>query len=58
VHLPALRWALVGNLTFLVQWAATLQAGSKEPHETFHGATEFAIKGNNGYILTLAEPAP
>lgn len=27
----------------------------KELHQTFYGATEFAIKDTNGYILTLAE---
>ena len=26
-----------------------------EPHMTFYGASEFAIKDNNGYVLTFAE---
>ncbi len=30
----------------------------KERHKTFYGATEFAIKDNNGYVLTIAEQAP
>lgn len=29
----------------------------KEPHKTFYGATEFALKDVNGYIVTLAENA-
>ncbi|MDJ1485888.1 VOC family protein [Cytophagaceae bacterium YF14B1] len=27
----------------------------QEPHQTFYGATEFAIQDPNGYILTLSE---
>lgn len=26
-----------------------------EPHKTFYGNSEFAIKDNNGYVLTFAE---
>ena len=27
----------------------------KEPHKTFYGADEFAIRDLNGYVLTIAQ---
>lgn len=37
--------------------ARQVSAIVKEPHKTFYGATEFALKDLNGYIVTLAETA-
>ena len=42
----------------LYQKARQVTGIVKEPHKTFYGATEFAIKDNNGYVLTIAEQAP
>jgi uncharacterized glyoxalase superfamily protein PhnB len=42
----------------LYQKARQVTSIVKEPHKTFYSATEFAIKDNNGYVLTIAEQAP
>ena len=38
--------------------AKTMATVLIEPHKTFYGAMEFAIKDLNGYTLTLAEGKP
>jgi uncharacterized glyoxalase superfamily protein PhnB len=47
----------VSGIEQIYQKAKKLSTIVKEPHKTFYGATEFALKDINGYILTVAENA-
>ena len=48
----------ISNFDQVYAKAKTMTTILIEPHKTFYGAMEFAIKDLNGYTLTLAEGKP